>query len=68
MLQLIYLTLITRIEGMSYHRHENQAGIETTEVAVIAGVVVALAIALGVILTHFVMSNVSGLSSSSGGT
>ena len=51
-----------RASGMTRRFGDGQAGIETTEVAVIAGAVVALAIALTVILTHFVMGQVSSLS------
>ena len=66
MLQVICQLLIDVGDRVRHRSHADQEGIETTEVAVIAGAMVALAIALTVILTHFVMGQVSGLSSSGG--
>ena len=66
MVQLIYWLLIDAGDGIRHRWHTGEEGIETTEVAVIAGAVVALAIALTVILTHFVLGQVSNLSSSGG--
>jgi hypothetical protein len=62
MLELIWRSLVAVRERMAQRFGDGEAGIETTEVAVIAGAVVALAIALTVILGHFVMGQVSNLS------
>lgn len=66
MLQLICRLVIEVGERMRHRSHAGQKGIETTEVAVIAGAIVVLAIALAAIITHFVMGQVSNLSASGG--
>jgi hypothetical protein len=66
MLQWLCWLLVDTSDRIRHRSHAGEEGIETTEVAVIAGAVVALAIALVVILTHFVMGQVSNLSTSGG--
>ena len=66
MLQWICGLLVETCDRVRHRSRASEEGIETTEVAVIAGAVVALAIALTVILTHFVMGQVSNLSSPGG--
>ena len=66
MLQWICWLLVETSDRVRHRSRAGEEGIETTEVAVIAGAVVALAIALTVILTHFVMGQVSNLSSPGG--
>jgi hypothetical protein len=62
MLQWALGLLITEMGELRRRRRAGERGMETTEVAVIAGVIVVAAVALAAILYHVITANESAIS------
>jgi len=62
MLQWAVGLLITEMGELRRRRRAGERGMETTEVAVIAGVIVVAAVALAAILYHVITANESAIS------
>jgi hypothetical protein len=61
MLQWALGILIAEAEELRQRRRYGERGMETTEVAVIAGVIVVAAVALAAILYHVITANESAI-------
>ena len=61
MLQWALGILIAEVEELRQRRRYGERGMETTEVAVIAGVIVVAAVALAAILYHVITANESAI-------
>jgi hypothetical protein len=65
MLQWALGILIAEVEDLRQRRRSGERGMETTEVAVIAGVIVVAAVALAAILYHVITANESAITGGS---
>jgi len=61
MLQWALGILIAEVDDLRQRRRSGEHGMETTEVAVIAGVIVVAAVALAAILYHVITANESAI-------
>ena len=65
MLQWALGILIAEVDDLRQRRRLGERGMETTEVAVIAGVIVVAAVALAAILYHVITANESAITGGS---